>query len=556
MTNRLKCTFISAMLLLVALSASAEIPVGYYNAIDGKTTEELKSAIQSVIRNHTQLTYNSLWGHFRSTDMYPDGVYYWDMYSDIKRTSTGGMNREHSFPKSWWGGTQNEAYTDINHLYPSDGDANMKKSNYPLGIVNPAYTTFDNGVSKVGNPLAGYGGGSSVVFEPDDRYKGDFARTYFYMVTMYQDYTWKTNYAWMLEQDLYPTLKPWAYNMLLEWSRNDPVSQKEIDRNEAVYRIQKNRNPFIDFPGLEEYIWGNKKGKPFNANVGGETGDPVLVTPANGDVFDFDKVVVGQTGRLKINIAGQYLTKSLSVLIYGADAKLFTISGSSAGQSASINSSLINAAGGYLLEVLYTPTALGQSNASITFYDGGLSASAVVQLKAEAVPEPVLTAPIALEASNIEGTNYQANWQVPDGEEIDYYIVTRTIFRNGSKFTAEYIAEENFYQFDDLEAGTTQSYSVQSVRLGFRSPMSNTINVAPGGVEGTMHEVGLAVTAMGGALKFSCPESHTGIEVINLAGQVVMRVPQVDDGTVVEVPSGMYYVRSRQTRTPIPVIVR
>ncbi len=556
MTNKLKCTFISVMVLLAALSASADIPVGYYNAIDGKTTEELKSAIQSVIRNHTQLIYNSLWGHFRSTDMYPDGVYYWDMYSDIKRTSTGGMNREHSFPKSWWGGTQNEAYTDINHLYPSDGDANMKKSNYPLGIVNPAYTTFDNGVSKVGNPLAGYGGGSSVVFEPDDRYKGDFARTYFYMVTMYQDYTWKTNYAWMLEQDLYPTLKPWAYNMLLEWSRNDPVSQKEIDRNEAVYRIQKNRNPFIDFPGLEEYIWGNKKGKPFNANIGGETGDPVLVTPANGDVFDFDKVVVGQTGRLKINIAGQYLTKSLSVLIYGADAKLFTISGSSSGQSASINSSLINAAGGYLMEVLYTPTALGQSNASITFYDGGLPASAVVQLKAEAVPEPVLTAPIALEASNIEGTNYQANWQVPDGEEIDYYIVTRTIFRNGSKFTAEYIAEENFYQFDDLEAGTTQSYSVQSVRLGFRSPMSNTINVAPGGVEGTMHEVGLAVTAMGGALKFSCPESHTGIEVINLAGQVVMRVPQVDDGTVVEVPSGMYYVRSRQTRTPIPVIVR
>ena len=556
MTNKLKCTFISVMVLLAALSASADIPVGYYNAIDGKTTEELKSAIQSVIRNHTQLTYNSLWGHFRSTDMYPDGVYYWDMYSDIKRTSTGGMNREHSFPKSWWGGTQNEAYTDINHLYPSDGDANMKKSNYPLGIVNPAYTTFDNGVSKVGSPLSGYGGGSSVVFEPDDRYKGDFARTYFYMVTMYQDYTWKSSYSWMLQQDLYPTLKPWAYNMLLEWSRNDPVSQKEIDRNEAVYRIQKNRNPFIDFPGLEEYIWGNKKGKPFNANIGGETGDPVLVTPANGDVFDFDKVVVGQTGRLKINIAGQYLTKSLSVLIYGTDAKLFTISGSSSGQSASINSSLVNAAGGYLMEVLYTPTALGQSNASITFYDGGLPASAVVQLKAEAVPEPVLTAPIALEASNIEGTNYQANWQVPDGEEIDYYIVTRTIFRNGSKFTAEYIAEENFYQFDDLEAGTTQSYSVQSVRLGFRSPMSNTINVASGGVEGTMHEVGLAVTAMGGALKFSCPESHTGIEVINLAGQVVMRVPQVDDGTVVEVPSGMYYVRSRQTRTPIPVIVR
>ena len=98
----------------------------------------------------------------------------------------------------------------------------------------------------VGIPVAVQGGGSSRVFEPDDEYKGDFARIYFYMVTCYQDYEWRYNY--MFTNSTYLSLQNWATDLLLEWSRNDPVSQKEIDRNDAVYKIQGNRNPFVDDP--------------------------------------------------------------------------------------------------------------------------------------------------------------------------------------------------------------------------------------------------------------------------------------------------------------------
>lgn len=125
--------------------------------------------------------------------------------------------------------------------------------------MTAANPKFDNGVSKIGYPVSGQGGGAQYVYEPADEYKGDFARTYFYMVTCYQNLTW--NSTWMLQQNDYPTLNSWAVNLLLQWHRDDPVSQKEVDRNEVVYGYQNNRNPFIDFPDLAEYIWGNKVGR-------------------------------------------------------------------------------------------------------------------------------------------------------------------------------------------------------------------------------------------------------------------------------------------------------
>lgn len=546
-----------SVIAIPAMEAFAEIPTGYYNTLEGKTSNELKTAVQSVILKHTRLTYNSLWQHFNKTDRTADGKYFWDMYSDTQWTTTYGMNREHSFPKSWWGGsTEVDAYTDINHLYPADYDANMAKSNYPLGIVNKSNITFTNGVSTVGSPITGNGGGSGKVFEPDDRYKGDFARTYFYMVTIYQDYTWRESYSWMLEQDLYPTLKPWAYKMLLEWSRQDPVSQKEIDRNNAVYAIQKNRNPFIDFPGLEEYIWGNKRGQAFHVDGADTPGDPTLLMPTPNMTYDFGNVVVGKTSTIDIQIRGSKISNKLSVLIYGTDKKLFSIKESSNPQSTSINASLINATEGYTMSIDYTPNTVGKNSAYIMLYDGGLATSVVVNLEGMAVAVPELSAPTALDATNVTGTSYQANWTSPEGEDIDYYIVTRTIYKNGEKYTGEFIAEENYYQFNDLEAGTTHSYNVQSVRLGYRSPMSNTIMVAPGGVEGSFNDVGLAVNASEGQIEFICPQPHTGVVVTNLSGQIVARIEAVDNGDTLQIAPGLYYLRTDQTRTPIAIIVR
>ena len=107
------------------------------------------------------------------------------------------------------------------------------------------------------------------MFEPNDEYKGDFARTYFYMVTCYEEkiadcYQNYPESQPTLDGNAYPGLSSWQLAMLMKWAKNDPVSEKEINRNNAVYGIQKNRNPFIDYPGLEEYVWGGKVNVAFS----------------------------------------------------------------------------------------------------------------------------------------------------------------------------------------------------------------------------------------------------------------------------------------------------
>lgn len=260
MKNLFKYRFLLFLLLSIAVFAHATIPFGYYKNAEGKKDAELKTALFMIIRPHTQLEYYASSTYFRTTDWHPSG-YFWDMYSSIQRTSWTGMNREHNLPKSWWSDAPETtvAYTDLHNLYPSDAAANTEKSNYPPGEVG--VSSFDNGVFKVGsNTFSGYSG---LVFEPSNQYKGDFARDYMYMVTCYEDYSanWRSlGTSSMLQRNTYPVLNTYAVNLLLKWHRNDPVSEKEINRNDDVYGFQNNRNPFIDHPELAEYIWGKYKG--------------------------------------------------------------------------------------------------------------------------------------------------------------------------------------------------------------------------------------------------------------------------------------------------------
>ncbi|MBP7151139.1 MAG: endonuclease [Paludibacteraceae bacterium] len=265
-------------LTFFSFSLSAEIPEGYYQSAEGKTGAELKTALHNIIRQHIILNYDTstyVWWYtyFKATDWHPDG-YFWDMYSNNKRSTYNGnlMNREHCMPRSWWGTSSNystfDANGDLVNLSPSDAEANTAKSNYPLGVVGSS-VIYTNGVVKVGNNT--YTGYNGVVFEPADQYKGDFARTYMYMVTCYEDYQsyWRgTGTSSMLDRNTYPVFKQWAIKMLLEWSRNDPVSDKETNRNDGINIIQENRNPFIDHPELAEYIWGLHKGEVWNGTAG------------------------------------------------------------------------------------------------------------------------------------------------------------------------------------------------------------------------------------------------------------------------------------------------
>lgn len=255
-----------AAMLFITVGTFAQIPSDYYNAAQGLTGAELKTALHNIIKDHAVQSYDYLWTAFNTTDKNAENKV-WDMYSNCTfefSTDQCGdylyecdcYNREHSFPASWFnnGATM---YTDLFHVFPADGKVNSIRGNYPFGqVTNPTITT-GNG-SKLG--FCSYPGYSGTVFEPIDDYKGDFARTYFYMATRYEDLvaTWYINSAEadaVLQENAYPVFETWFLNMLGEWHVNDPVSQKETDRNNAVYAIQNNRNPFIDHPEYVYQIW-------------------------------------------------------------------------------------------------------------------------------------------------------------------------------------------------------------------------------------------------------------------------------------------------------------
>lgn len=291
-THMIKHTLLLFAFFLPTL-LQAEIPEGYYNSVNGLKKSELKSAFRAVISKANVLAYGSgagkTWTGFYSTDRY-NGNQVRDRYSNeihyfasgsssSSASAPNGMNIEHSFPKSWWGGTENQAYKDLFNLMPSESKINSSKSNYAMGTVTKI--NVDNGCTKIGT---GSAGGKNVnLWEPADQWKGDFARSYFYMVTSYSNLSWTGEGLNMLENNEYPTLQKWAYDLFCKWNREDPVDDIERERNEAVYKIQGNRNPFIDFPNLPEYIWGDSINYTFSTDG---TSTDIIVPEPIPDVLD------------------------------------------------------------------------------------------------------------------------------------------------------------------------------------------------------------------------------------------------------------------------------
>ena len=277
----------AVLLVCCAAFVSAEdMPAGYYNTIQGTKDSMLKTALHQIIKGgeryiygpNTYHTTNKIqngdtiwkvgdlkaygtWHGFQNSDQQSDGTI-WDMYSTTKRYfpikggSAAGMDIEHSLPKSWWGGDENDAYTDLYHLNPADHAANNNKSNYPPGILNDS-NKVNNGIFFMGKDKEW----NDYAFSVIDEYKGDFARAYFYVSTAYHDMKWDASYSKYVTNDSYLTFTPYLIQVLLQWHRIDPVSEKEINRLDAISSIQHNRNPFIEYPELVEYIWGNKQGQ-------------------------------------------------------------------------------------------------------------------------------------------------------------------------------------------------------------------------------------------------------------------------------------------------------
>lgn len=545
--------FLLLLLSVMAPEAMAAAPDGYYSSLKGKKEGELKTAIHNLICNFTKVSsYSDLPKYFQHTDVYPDSRRWWDMYSDIPlyAPSFKGLNREHSFPKSWWGGsTSVSAYVDLNHLYPSESAANMAKSNYPLGVVDRSSNIkFQNGITTVGYPVNGQGGGAGFVFEPDNEYKGDFARTYFYMVTCYQDLTWK--YTYMVNQNLFPTLNNWSATLLMRWHREDPVSEKETLRNEAVYQIQNNRNPFIDYPELAEYLWGNRVGEAFDPGASGEpVGDPNLITPTQGMELEFGQVALGKSVTARLFFRGENLTGSFDLVVIGADKSQFGI------PSNSIAASLVNAHDGYWLNVTYSPSELGTHEARLIVSEGGITGSRGVVLRGECLEVPALTAPTATAPTDITSDSYVANWESPADEVVDYWIVTRTRYSGGTSVQEELLAEECMLLIEEFDVSDSESYSVQSVRLGYRSPMSNVVFVDHAGVSGVSVDEPLTVNVFEGLVRLNMSRPQTGLRVYDVTGRLVLTIPQVENNFEFELPTGAYLIVTDQCSSPSKVVL-
>jgi len=255
----------------------------YYASIDGKTGEAVRSALSEKIRPHTTVTYDQLKYLFKWTDTYNSaGVTIDDIYSECDPAYTEswcagscGYNREHSVPKSWFN-SKTPLYSDAFHLYPTNCYVNSYRGNDPYGECANGTKCTTGGIQAKGrkgtSTFPGYTG-SFDVYELDAEFKGDLARTYFYMVTCYmaENFTQASEGRVMFSYaNGTAQLTDYSVALLLKWHRQDPVSERELRRNEVIYGNpqynksaykQGNRNPFIDYPELVEYIWGNKKGQ-------------------------------------------------------------------------------------------------------------------------------------------------------------------------------------------------------------------------------------------------------------------------------------------------------
>ena len=268
-------------LFLMASLCFAQAPTGYYSSATGSgynLKTQLKNIIDNINDNNglpfhdTSVTYGDLWDLYKTSDVRSDGKV-WDIYSSCNFTFTtdqdtgsGGTsecdkyNREHTFPQSWYGGSNSHPLrADAHHVFPSDKKVNNIRGNIAFGEVLTKDYESNNG-SKRGT--SNIFGPTDKVFEPIDEFKGDIARALFYVATRYEDEidSWENNNNGandMLDGSSNKVFEQWSLEMLFKWHSEDPVSQKEIDRNEEIFTHQNNRNPFIDHPEYVSEIWSS-----------------------------------------------------------------------------------------------------------------------------------------------------------------------------------------------------------------------------------------------------------------------------------------------------------
>lgn len=560
--------------LLLATTLTATIPPGYYAAAKGKKGAALKTALYGIIHNHTNVGYDGLFAVYAKSDVRKDGKI-WDMYSCTTNFNVSDhngnyhgegdvYNREHSLPQSWFKGTSDAGplKADAFHVVPTDGYVNNRRSNYPFGETSSPTYSSNNGFSKVGPcSVSGYSG---TVFEPNDQYKGDFARNYFYVATAYEGSVKGFSGA-SFNGTVYPAFSSWSQTMFLRWATNDPVSEKETDRNDAIYGFQHNRNPFIDFPGLEQYIWGDKQDVPFDPDNynGGTTPAPdapavPTFSPAGGVVEAGTVVTItcstqGATIHYSLdNAAGKTGTSPVSVTLGDASTSITAYAEKDGVTSASATATytILRETGGentyykiataaeleagrdYLIVCEGKNTALAEQNNDIRSY-------AEVTIEGNAIETETGKAgyPYALTLGGKSGA-----WTLYDAVEGVYLALTS----NNNKLHAT---------TDSSTSGATWSISftsgfaaISSNAYGDREIQYNASAPRFATYTGSQQKVALYKRAQSDAI--ATPTTHAAsVTVMTLQGRTLRRAASAADA-LSGLPSGIYIVGGHKVLVP------
>ena len=314
--------------------AEAQAPSGYYDGTSTLTGYVLKSKLHQIIsEKNINWHYGDLTNFYNQTDL---DKYYdhdasnttilLDIYSEIPNGSDSyeyttanivgsasaegqGWNREHMMPQSTFNSNY-PMYSDLFYVIPTDARINQLRSNYPYGIAKASTTpfyTFTNG-SKINTNATAGSGYSGRVYEPIDEFKGDIARSLLYFITRYEDKLQSFDY----NDNNNPQdgssgrgFDQWYINLLMLWHQNDPVSAKEIARNNYAYVYQKNRNPYIDHPEWVTEIWTS--------------------TLSTTDLASFEKTLSVYPNPVRngeLNVSGYGLNEVKTLQIYSIDGKL------------------------------------------------------------------------------------------------------------------------------------------------------------------------------------------------------------------------------------------
>ncbi len=464
-----------SLIFAKSVTAPADIPA-YYSVANNKSGTSLYNALNTIANvGFSSLGYDGAIDAYQKSDVYPTDPNHpdyvagkagklWDMYGGCSFSAGNECgnydgecdcyNREHSIPKSWWGGSRNNMYSDIFHLVPTDGYVNNRRSNYAFGEVNNVTYTYNE--CKLGSPksvstdketLLGTTASVSVdkVFEPRDEYKGDFARGYLGMIAKYSNtsYSITSGAGGKIFESFSSTshfgLTQYGIVLLMKWHREDPVSQKEIDRNNGIQETQGNRNPFIDYPYLAEYIWGEKHGQTVDMSKLMPSTDPAFVPGKSNGWRGEEEPPTPPTPVVKYGVSWSVCGIVQRVDSVAESATIPALPDTPA--SCSVQS----------------PVFMGWTDAPIE----GTSDEAPIVLYTSAGQVPVVTEDVTYYAVFAQETIVEGA-SIPSEETIDFTAVGL----NDKKVISSPIVQNDVtVTFDKAAAGTAPTYYTGAVRL-------------------------------------------------------------------------------------------